>query len=425
MVAQAAEPVLLREEMRPDDVYQVRMRTDLSGTLLPPVTKEKPNPKPLDLAGSSAFEYVERVLIVEQGQVTKTVRSCQRIELQRTVADQPQQNKLRPAVHRLVVLRNKGLKAPFSPDGPLMWSEIDLMRSDVFTPALSGLLPGKAVRIGDQWNASVAALQELTGLERIEDGEVVCRLEDVVTRDGERHARIGYSGTIKGSAEDGTTRHKIEGYFLFDLKTNHLRYLFLNGVQSLIDSTGKEVGRNQGRFVLERTMPAASAEISAEGLRGIGLDPTAENTLLLYDNPTLGVRFTHPRRWWPSGVRGQQVMMDSADGHGVMLTVEALNQLPTGDVFLAESRKWLEQKKARLLRVDPVRPVADANGVEHFALEAELAGVRFLMDYHVIRQAKGGATLAARLVAADQESARREIDRLARSLVITRRINPK
>jgi hypothetical protein len=137
------------------------------------------------------------------------------------------------------------------------------------------------------------------------------------------------------------------------------------------------------------------------------------------------VRFTYPRRWWPSNVRGRQVMLDSADGHGMMVTLEPADRVPTGEQFLTESRQWLQDKKARLVRIEPVRPVRGAAGLEHFALEAEMGTQRFLMDYHVSRQANGGATLAARLLPADQESARRDVERLARSLVITRRVEEK
>jgi hypothetical protein len=416
VAATAAEPITLQERFTPGYQYEVRMRSDLSGTLTPPATKDRPNPIALDLRGDSAFEYTERVLAVEQGQVTRSARYYQRMELKRTVADKPQENKLRLDVRRLIVLRNKGLKAPFSPDGPLLWSEIDLMRADVFTPALAGMLPPRAVKEGDAWSPTSTAIQELTGIDRIEDGQVECKLETIG-----RQARVVFTGVVKGATEDGPNRHQIQGYFLFELSSNHISYLYLKGVQSLLDGSGKEVGRNEGRFVLERNLQATCPQISDEGLRGLALEPTADNTLLLYDNPTLGVRFVYPRRWWPSGVRGKQVTLDSADGHGVMLTLEPLDRVPTGEQFMAESRKWLQDKKARLVRIDPPAAVPGAPGMEHFALEAEMGAQKFLMDYHVLRQANGGATLATRLLPADQDSARKEVERIARSLVITRK----
>jgi hypothetical protein len=338
------------------------------------------------------------------------------------VADRPQQSKLRGNVQRLIVLRDKGLKAPFSPDGPLLWSEIDLMRSDIFTPALAGMLPGRAVQAGDTWPAATPAILELTGMDRLEDGRVECKLESITVVEQRRQARVNFSGTVRGTTEDGLNRHQLQGYLLFDLQSNHLAYLFLKGVQSLLDNEGKEVGRNEGRFVLRRQPTARVPELSPEGLRGISLEPNAENTRLLYENPDLGVKFLHPRRWWPAGVRGPQLTLDSADGHGILLTVEPVTRVPTGQQFLAESRQWLQDQKAKLRKVEEPRPVAGVPGLEHFALEAEMGTSRFRMEYFVLRQANGGVTLAARLLTADQEEVRQEVERLARTLAVTKKI---
>ena len=41
---------------------------------------------------------------------------------------------------------------------------------------------------------------------------------------------------------------------------------------------------------------ASTATTACWPLRGVALEPSADNTLLLYDNPDMGVRFLHPRR---------------------------------------------------------------------------------------------------------------------------------
>jgi hypothetical protein len=420
----ADDPVTLQERFGPGQQYHISMRTDLTGTLTRPAEKDKAAPPPLEIRGDSVFEYDERILAVDRaGQVEKTIRLCRRMDLQRTVGDKAQSNKLRPEVRRLVVLRNNSLKAPFSPDGPLLWSEIDLMRSDTFTPVLVGLLPAGPVRFNDGWSASNAALQELTGLDRIEDGRVDCKLEQVGPIEKRRQARVGFSGSVRGISEDGLNRHQLQGYLLFDLESNHISYLYLKGVHSLLDKDGKEVGRNEGRFVLKRQLQSDVPELAETALRDLTLEPNADNTLLLYDNPNLGVRFLYPRRWFPSAVRGRQLTIDSADGNGLLLTLEPVNKVPTGAQFLTESRDWLQGQKAKLVRTDPPRQVQA--GVEHFALEAEMGGQKFLMDYFVVRQDQGGATLAARLLPADQATLQKEVEQMARSLVITRRIEDR
>ncbi len=419
--ASAEDPVRLAERFAPGYQYHVSVRVDLAGTLSPPAEKGKPAPKPLDLVGDSAIEYDERVLALDKdGAVGKTARLCRRTDLRRTIGGRPQESGLRPAVRRLVILRRDNTEVPFCPDGPLTWGEIDLVRTDVFTPALAGLFPDRAVRPGDRWVAAEPAVRALTDLERVEGGAVECRLEQVSAAGGRRQARVALAGTVRGLNEDGPNRQTLEGYFAFDLESNHLAYLFLKGVHSLLDKDGREVGRVEGRFVLTREVNTACPELSDQGLKGVALEPDADNTLLLYDNPDLGLRFLYPRRWRVAGVRETQVTLDGADGSGLLLTVDPPSRAPGGAQFLAESRSWLLKQRARVLREEPVRRLRNEPELEEFALEADLNGQKFLMDYYVTRQPAGGATVAARLLPGDQREARREAERLARSVTLSK-----
>ena len=419
----AGEPVQLRERFPIGYQYHVSTRTELAGTLTRPAEKDQPAAQPLAVTGRSFIEYDERVLEVEaDGKVQKTARIFRRIDFERKVGDRPQPATIRPEVRRLIILRHGPMEVPFSPDGPLTWGEIDLVRTDVFTPALTGLLPDGPVVPGARWPASNLAVQELTDLERIEEGRVECRLEQVAVVEKRRHARVAFAGMVRGVNEDGPNRQQLEGYFFFDLQSNHLSYLYLKGVSFLLDKAGKTLGRVEGQFVLTRQAPRACEGLADEALKGLELAPAADNTLLLYDNPELGVRFLHSRRWRVAGVRGRQLGLDESKGSGVLVTVEPAASAPTGAQFVAEARDWLA-RQGKVLRIEEPRQRPGVSyPLEHFAIEAEIAGQRVVMDYHVVRQAAGAATLAARLLPADRESLQPELDRLARSLTITRTI---
>jgi hypothetical protein len=419
--AWAEEAVRLEERFPAGYQYRVSTRVDLTGTLTPPAEKDRPAPPPLTIRGDSAIDYDERILdVAGDGRVRKTVRLVRRMDFRRTVGDRPQDTSLRKEVRRLVLLRHGTVEVPFSPDGPLTWGEIDLVRTDVFTPALAGLLPAAAVRPAEQWTAANAAVQELTDLERLDSGKVVCRLEQLATLEGRRHARVSFSGSVRGSGEDGPCRQDLDGYFYFDLESNHLSYLHLNGRHALLDAEGKEVGFVKGRFVLTRQVRGRIDDLTDEALRGVVLEPGPDNTLLLYDNPDLGVRFFHPRRWKVAVVQGSQVALDADGGNGVLITLDPPARIPTGAQFLTESRDWLVKQKAKVLRTEEPRQVQAEPPLEQFALEAEMGGQKLLMDYYVARQAQGGATLAARLAGADTAELRKEVERIARSLTVTR-----
>jgi hypothetical protein len=419
----AEGPVSLVERLSPGAVYHVSSRSDMAGTLTPPATKEMPRPKPVRVNGDGAAEYDERVLALgTDGLVQKTIRNCQRLEIQRSVAEQPQQNVLRKEVRRLVVLRDKLTKAPFSPDGALTWSEIDLVRTDLFTPLLAGLLPTRPVNVQEKWAPATTAVQELTGMARIESSTLECTLAQVSTQGTRRLARVNFSGAVQGLSEIGPTRQQLEGYLLFDLDTSALTFLSLRGTHSLLDGDQKEIGRMEGRYALSREVKRSCPELADDALRGLAMDPTPENTRLLYDNPDLGIRFLHSRHWKVSGVRGSQITLDTPEGHGLLITVEPDSRTPTAVQFLTESRDYLLSQKARILQQEAPQQVRAAPPLDRFALDVEMAGKPAWLDYYVTRQPQGGALLAARLLPRDLATVRQEIDQLARSVVITRNL---
>jgi hypothetical protein len=422
----ADDAIEIEERVRVGDQCHVSCRVELAGTLTPEPEKGK-EIKALPLVGDSAIEYDERVLSVDSsGSVQKTVRIYRRIDFQRKVGGREQQQSIRPAVRRLVLLRKDNTEVPFSPDGPLTWGEIDLVRTDVFTPALVGLLPGRPVRPGERWTASTTVVKELTDLERIEEGGLECKLEEVssssATGQARRQARIAFSGTIRGVNEDGPNRQQLDGYLFFDLESKHVSYLTLQGAHALLDKDGKEVGRVKGRFTLTRQSQQHCKGLTDEALRGATLEPNAENTLLLYENPDLGLRFLHPRRWRIGAERGRQVTLDAADGSGLLLTVEALANVPTAAQYLNESREWFAKQKLKIVREEPAKSLRLESGqLERFAFEVDAGGQKLLMDYVVIRQKTGGAAIAARLAEFDRSALRAEVEGIARSVVVTTR----
>jgi hypothetical protein len=414
--SKAQEAVLLRESFAPGYAYHVSSRVELSGTLTMPPEKDKAA-QTLTVTGNSSIDYDELILGRDKdGQVQKTLRIYRKSDVQRKVGDQPQQSGIRPEVRRQVLLRHKQNEVPFSPDGPLTWGEIDLVRTDVFTPALAGMLPAQAVRPGAQWDAAVSALQELTDLERVESGSLRCRYDQETVAANRRHARVSFTGTVRGTGEDGPTSHTLEGYFLFDLQLQHLSYLFLKGVQTLLDKDGKPAGRVAGQFTLTRQVGIRSPEFTTEALKRTALEPTDDNTLLLYDNPETGLRLLYPRRWRVGAVRDRQLTIEENKGSGLLLTVEAAGKTPTPEQYLNESKTWLQGQKVQVLGTLPPRVLQkEPQGLEHFAMNIQVGKQTFLMDYYVIRQPTGGATVAARLVPTDT-AARQDVARIVRTI---------
>jgi hypothetical protein len=420
----AAQETTLAEKFDPALPYRVELNVRLAGRLAVPTTKGKTS-EILNINGTSKLVYDERILPAGERDTGKAVRIYRDVELARTVGGKDQKADIRPAVRRMVVLRSaRGKKAPFSPDGPLTWGEIDVVRTDIFSSALvPGLLPSKAVRPGDRWPASAAAVTDLTDLDPIDEGGLTVEFVGVVTLSGKKYAKLAVSGSAKGTAEDGPSRQKLEGVGYFDLDANRLSYLNLNGTRELLGPGGKDViGRIEGSFVMTRKPAERAADLSDAALRGKDLRPTATNTELLYDNPDLGIRFLYPRRWHVGTVQGRQLTLDEPGDGGILLTVEPPASVPTAEQYLRETREFLDKQKWAVSSTEQPRRVSDNPRLERFAVVAVVKREPLRLEYAVLAQPEGGVTVAARFPWKEREELRTGLERILKTLRVTKRI---
>jgi hypothetical protein len=420
-LAQAEESIRFVEPFPDGSRHHVWMRVVLNGTMTPPPAKGKA-PAVVEIDGGSTVEYDEVILASEKGRPVKTFRLYDRLDFKRILAKQSQELSLRPGVRRLVIVRKGHTEVPFSPDAALTWGEIDAVRTDVFLPALTGLFPTKAVRVGEKWIAAESAVQELTDLDEIKEGQLQCSLVAIETIATRRLARVNFSGKIQGIGEDGPVSHNLNGHFFYDLAASSLAELNLNGVATLLSPDKTEMGKIEGRLSLVRSPVRRPENLGKTTLDKLKLEPDNSNTQMLYENAELGVRFLHSRRWRVTQVMGAQVGLDTREGNSVLITVDPSEKVPTAAEFQTESLGWLGKQKANVLHTYTPRRLRERPTLDAFAFEAELKDQKIWLDYYVTRQNGGGATIAARLLPTDLSALRREIDRIARSVEILKKI---
>ena len=339
--AQAQEPVRLEERLQPGSSYHVSCRVQLAGTLKLPTKAQA-----LDIVGSSVIEYDERVLaMTPTGDVDRTLRLYATIDFERKVGTEPQKTTIRPAVRRMVVLRQNNVEVPFSPDGPMTYPEIDVVRTDVFTPALTTLLPTGPVRIGDTWKAGESGVRELTDLEKITGGELTCRLDKLDNANGQSLAKITFVGGISGIGENGPTKHDLDGFLYFDRSARRVAYVSLKGTETLVDAKGEPQGQVKGTFVLTRDSRPLPPSIAGQ----LDSTPNEANTQMLFEDEATGLRFLHSRRW-KARPEGNAVRLDDHRGNGLLLTVEPADRLPSAVRFQRETKGAIEMRRDGELR---------------------------------------------------------------------------
>ena len=425
-IAAAQDAIRLSEKFDPSSPYRVELKVTMAGKLAIPGAKDQPATTVV-LDGSSTVSYDERPLAADEPKTEKVIRAYRGMEIKRTLGDKEQTATIRAPVRRMVVLRSeKGKKAPFSPDGPLTLNEIDVVRNDIFPVVLvPGLLPTNAVKPGDKWAATAAAVTDLTDLDAIDEGGLTVEFVSVVKIDNRRHAKLSVSGTVRGQNDDGPTRQKLDGTAYFDLEAERLSYLKLSGTHELIGKDGKVAGRLEGTFVMTRQASPKFADLTADALKGLELTPTADNSLLLYTNPDLGVKFLYPRRWRLGLVRGRQIALEEPGGGGILLTVEPITRLPTADQYLKEVRASFVREKTAATLTDGPKRVADAPvRLDRFGFDAEVNKVAVRLEYGLAATADGGVLLAAKLPAGDK-ALRADVERVLKGLTVTKKIEGK
>ncbi len=419
-----AQEITLSEPFKPGHTTKVEVQVKITGKLALPTTEKGKAGQLVSVSGKSKLVYEERLLAPDEAGMLKTIRVYRDVSFERTVGNATQDAGIRPSVRRMVIIKTGEKKAPFSPDGPLTWGEIDVVRTDVFNPsAIPGLLPANAVKPGQSWKASPAAVAELTDMEKVEEGALTIEFVGIAKPNNKKLARLKISGTIRGVNQDGPSRQKLDGTAYFDLDSSILTYLSVKGTHELLDGKGQTVGRIEGQFTMTRAPVAKMpAELSDALTRDLELKPTAENTLLLYDNTDLGVRFLYPRGWRVGAVQGKQVTLDHARGGGILITVEPPAKVPTADDYRKEALGFLEKQKAQVTGSEkPTRLRAEPVTLDRFAIDATFGTEKVRLEYAVLKQTDGGVTVAARLPAEDTD-ARAEVLRIIRGLSVTKKI---
>jgi len=415
----AQEPLLLVERIEPGSIWKVSARVKLSGELSVPVEEGQPA-KLVRMTGESRIDYDERLLPDADpvAQERRTLRMYTASDFRRSVGDRLQEIALRPTVSRMVVSRRPEGRNCFSPDGPLTWGELDMLRTDIFLPGLSGFLPGRAVKPGETWRVTDAALRELTDIERLDKTTVEARYERTVTIGGRSMAHVSFSGSVGGINEDGPTRQKLEGLLYFDPASKAISYLSLRGTHEMLDKDGKTIGTVSGQYTLTREPNPACKALSDETVKHLRTEPDDERTMLRYEDTAQGFSFDHSRRWRVNSSRGRQVTLEDNNGAGLLLTLEPLAGLPTIADYQKESVAFLKSKSIAILRQDAPRAIdPDTDRATVRMQEGQKDPV--WMDYYRVRRALGGATVAARLPENDPDLSRREIERIAASIRIS------
>lgn len=214
-----AQTYTLAEPVKVGDCFRIQIAMNLAGEMR--VNKDGKT-VPFKLAATAAHEYPERILNIGAGGLPeRTARYYETATAVITAAHDQTERKLAEEHRLMVAYRPRDQLLLYSPAGPLTRTELELTSEHFDTLAITGLLPGKAVAVGDTWKVPNTVAQSLCCFEGLTDQDLVCKLEEV--KDQVAHVSVG--GSANGIEAGAQVKLNIQARYHFDLTSNRLTWL--------------------------------------------------------------------------------------------------------------------------------------------------------------------------------------------------------
>jgi len=156
--------------------------------------------------------------------------------------------------------------------------------------------------------------------------------------------------------------------------------------------------------------PAPDQKIDTKGM---SLEPTEENTLLLVQEPHLGVEMVHSRRWVPRPVSDKSWIIDGPSGSGLTIQMESASNIPPADSV----RKQIEATLGRTAQ--NLKPLPDPTGwtdVQRLSWTGSQNGKEFVFEYFLWKHGNKGAIIAGRYFAPEAGLAQKDVERMIKGL---------
>lgn len=343
--AGGAQTYTLAETTRAGDCFRIHLELALAGEMR--VTRDGKR-VPLKLMATAVHDFPERVLNVGPNQLPdRTARVYEQARAVITVNGDRSERTLRGERRLCVAQRHDEQPLLYSPAGPLTREELELTGEHFDTLALTGLLPGKAVAVGDTWSLSNAVAQALCNFEGLTDQDLVCKLEAVQGQT----ARVSVTGTASGIDLGALTKLTVDATYQYDLGTKRLTRLEWKQKDARDQGPANPATAVESTTVLTRTAIEQPASLSDVALVSVPDDyqPPPAAVQLEYHDTQGRFALIYGREW--------QTVSQSED-HLVLRLMER------GD-FVAQATvtPWTKADKGKHLTPDEFREVmADTPG---------------------------------------------------------------
>jgi hypothetical protein len=306
--AAPAQEVTLAETPTAGECFRYSIELELAGKMV--ITQDGLKDT-IRLDAKARHIFSERTLATADALPSRSARHYDEA-VASVVVDIAKVNHTLPDNRRFVVaIRNSEGELCFSPSGPLTRDELDLVTEHFNPQCLAGLLPGKAVKVGDTWNVAPAVAQAACSF----DGLVKHDLVGTLTASADGKATFTITGKAEGIEHGAKVALTITATGTFDLAAKRITALTWKQKDDREQGPVAPASEVNAIVTLKReALAESSKELNDAALATVPKDevPVAM-TLLHYADPKSHYALTYPRDWHITGQTDQHLILRLLD----------------------------------------------------------------------------------------------------------------
>lgn len=402
----AQAQVTLAEAPAPGECFKYSIEFDLQGKLI--VTQEGAK-EAIRLEAKAKHQFAERTLAAADGLPARSARHYEGAAASAVVGGEKVDRGLPPDRSLIVAVRSSEGAFCFSPAGPLTRDELDLVTEHFNPQCLAGLLPGKAVNVGDTWAVSPAAAQTACGF----DGLIKSGLTGKLTAAAGGLATFTVEGTAEGIEHGAKVTLTVAASGTFDTATKRVTALAWKQKDDREQGPVAPASQVEVTVSLKREpLAAAPKELEDAALAAVpkGAVPAAV-ALLRHADPKGRYELTYPRDWHVTGQTDQHLILRLLDKGAFIAqaTVMPWKKADPGKHTPAEEFKkavgaspgWAA---SRVLE-DAETTGPDGRWLYRLAAEGKMEGLPVVQSFHLLAGPQGDQAVVTCAMKPDQVKA--------------------
>ena len=398
--------VTLGEAPAPGECFKYAVEFDLAGKLF--VTQEGAK-ESIRLEAKAKHAFSERTLTAADGLPGRSARHYELAGASAVVGGEKVDRALHPDRALVVAARGSDGTFCFSPAGPLTRDELDLVTEHFNPQCLAGLLPNKAVNVGDAWAVGPAAAQAACGF----DGLVKNALTGKLTAAADGTATFTIEGTTEGIEHGAKVTLTVSATGTFDVAAKRVTALTWKQKDDREQGPVAPASQVEVTVILKREpLAALPKELADAALAAVPKgDIPAALALLKHTDPKNRYELVYPRDWHITGQTDQHLILRLLDKGAFIAqaTVVAWRKADPGkhtpaDEFkkaVAASPGWVA---SRVLE-DAETTTPDGRWVYRLAAEGKMEDLPVVQSFHLVAGPQGDQAAVTFAMKPDQVKA--------------------